>query len=257
MAVSITYRTTGVWGAGTGSDLSADVIDQNFYNLAQAIATLQSDRPQPDNIASINVVGTAMSIVLQSGATLGPIPLPFLRFGWKGAWTPQTNYAAVDVFSVDGKGIYFVNYPFKSGDTFDENATDTDGNPLLLKLFGFDQAGETYYDIGFYYAGRIADQTVGYLYQEMLLRAVTIPATSAHNAFLEEPAAAPLSLPILYNDMTVGTILFDAGANVGSFVWISGDVNLSYRDRLAVGLPSASDATAAGLSVGFGALKAA
>lgn len=259
MTVAITYKGAGPWGAGQDDNLSADQINNNFYNLAQAVVTLQSSRPQPDNIASISVVGTTMNVFLQSGTQIGPLPLPFLRFGWKGPLTASTNYAAADVFTVDGKGIYFVNIAFTSGadlSLFNENQTDTDDNPILLKLFGFDQSSDSSYDIGVYYAGRIGDQTVGYLYQEQLLRGITIPATDAHNAYLQEPAAANLSLPILVNDNPVGSVMFNAGENAGGFVWTSGDVSLSYRDRLAIGLPATPDATAAGLSVGFGAVKA-
>lgn len=256
MPIAITYRGAGPWGAGQSIDLTADQINTNFYNLAVAVATLQATGPEPDSIASITVVGTAMTVHLQSGTAIGPIPLPFLRFGWKGPWTPETGYAAADVFSVDGQGIYFVNIPYTSGPTFDENQTNDGGSPLLIKLFGFDQSTfDTSYDVGFYYAGRLADQTTGYLYQEQLLRKITIPATTFHNAYLQSPATGTLTLPILYNGSQVGSIVFSGGANAGTFVWTAGDVTIDYRERLAVGLPGTSDATAAGLSVAFAAIR--
>lgn len=256
MAVSINYRGNGPWGVGLGRNLTPNEVDQNFFALADAIVALQGDMPTPDNIASISVEGTVMTIHLQSGTSIGPIPMPFLRFGWQGFWSAGKVYNPTDVFVVDGQGVYFVNLPYTAGSTFDEAVADVDGNPLLIKLFGFSGTTDSTYDLGFYYAGRLADQTSGYLYQERLLRKIMIAATDFHNAYLQETAAGSLSLPILYNDNPIGSITFGAGAHEGAFVWTAGDVTIDYRERLAVGLPGSGDLTAAGLSVGFGAVRA-
>src|SRR4051812_13766843 len=120
MAVSINYRGNGAWGTGLGRRLTVPEMDGNFYSLASAIVELQGDRPEPDNIASINVSGTIMNITLQSGTVIGPIPMPFLRFGWEGFWTAGKDYDPTDVFVVDGQGVYFVNLPYTAGTEFDE-----------------------------------------------------------------------------------------------------------------------------------------
>ncbi len=256
MALSIIYRLDGPWGVGLGHNLTADDIDNNFWVIQQAIEALQSSRPQPDSIASFRVAGTALYETLQSGTEIGPVPMPFLRFDWKGPWIPSTVYNPTAVFTVDSQGIYFVDKPYTSGLTFDETVVDGDGNPILLKLFGYAQNSDNSYNTGFCYSGRIADQTIGYLYQEPFLVSVTIPATTGHLAYLMEPATADLSLPILSNDTKIGSIEFASSSHTGAFVWTGGDTSLTYGDRLAVGLPATPDATAAGLSVSFVGVRA-
>ena len=136
--ISITYRTTGPWGAGQGSNLSAAAVDQNFYNLAQAIAAIAASPAQPNQIVGIVVSGQAMSLTMADGSSIGPVALPVLQFRWRGEWTPVTVYADLDTFTVTGVGIFTVMYPFTSGATFDAALLDPagSGNPALNMLFG-------------------------------------------------------------------------------------------------------------------------
>lgn len=142
MTVPIVYRTDDEtrWGAGKGSNLTASDFDVNFWDLAQAVDEVSNNLPQPDNIASITVSGTQMTVHLQSGTQFGPFPLPVLLFRWRGDWSASTGYAELDAFKVDTKGLYTVLSAHTSGTSFDEGAVDGDGNPLYYKLFGFSGA---------------------------------------------------------------------------------------------------------------------
>lgn len=256
MPVAITYRTPGVWGTGVGRNLTGPEIDQNFYNLATAIVALQGDRPVPNNIASISVSGTVMNITLDSGTVIGPLPLPVLRFNWRGAWAPVTAYAELDTFTVEGFGIYTTAHAHTSGTDFDENI-EAAGVPALIKLFGFEAgAVDPIYDMGFYYAGRISDQATGYIYQESMLRGITISSgADLHNAYFQTPPLADISMGVFLNDANVGTLTCSSGQKVG-LITLTADLTLARRDRLAVAVPSTADANAAGLSVSFAAQRA-
>lgn len=80
--MTITYRTSGPWGAGKGSNLTAGEIDGNFYDLDQRVADLESNPPTPDEISNITVSGSQMTVWLVSGAHFGPFTLP------QAAWRP-------------------------------------------------------------------------------------------------------------------------------------------------------------------------
>src|SRR6202023_194374 len=96
------------WGSGKGANLPAAEVDIDFWSLAQAIDGVANNLPQPDNISSISVSGTQMTITLQSGTQFGPFPLPVLMFRWRGSWAASTGYNALDAFKVDGVGLYTV-----------------------------------------------------------------------------------------------------------------------------------------------------
>jgi hypothetical protein len=131
-----TYRTDDVsrWGAGKGSNLTAAQVDLNFYGLATAIATLQANPPQPNNIASITVNGAYMSVTLADGAVIGPLALPVLQFRWRGIWAALTPYAVLDAFYVSGLGEYTVLEAHTSAATFNGAALGLDGNPLYNQV---------------------------------------------------------------------------------------------------------------------------
>ena len=78
--VEITFRTTGVWGAGKGANLKPTEVDTNFYNLKAAIEALEANPPQPNNISNITVTGTQMTIVLEDATEFGPFTLPRAPF---------------------------------------------------------------------------------------------------------------------------------------------------------------------------------
>lgn len=136
MTIAVIYRTNGAWGTGQGTNLSAAQVDTNFYNLAQAIITLQTDAPQPNNIASISQSGTSLVITL-TDSTAFTLALPAVQFRWRGDWAPSTSYLALDAFKVDGVGLFSVLVNHTSAGSFDEGAVDGSSNPLYFKMFGF------------------------------------------------------------------------------------------------------------------------
>lgn len=115
------YRTTGAWGPGKGSNLTAAEVDGNFYDHDQRIEDLETSRPQPDDFASVSTSGNLLTFHLQSGTTLGPVTMPTLQWQDRGAWLPFTLYAALDVVSVSGQGLFLVQVSHTSAATFDPN----------------------------------------------------------------------------------------------------------------------------------------
>ncbi len=136
--LSITYRTTGEWGAGIGMNLSAGQVDQNFYNVAVAVGALQDAQIQPNNITAITTSNNAITFTFADGSTIGPLPLPILMFKYRGAWAPSTIYAQLDTFTVedgsDNAGLYVVLLAHTSAASFDPAAVDGSGNPLYQEL---------------------------------------------------------------------------------------------------------------------------
>lgn len=76
--MTLRYRTTGAWGAGTGYDLPADEVDENFYTLKQLIDAI----PAGDagvGVSNITSVGTQITFHLTDLTTLGPFNIPTPR----------------------------------------------------------------------------------------------------------------------------------------------------------------------------------
>lgn len=253
------YRTddSGRWGSGIGRDLNASEIDGNFWELRTAINNLIANPGAPINIASITGSGNKLTFNMSDGTTIGPIYLPVLEFKWRDVWEPTIAYSQLDVFRVIGVGLYLVLQNHISDVVFDPNFQIA-GSPAYLEMFAFAPAQNLIYDIGFYYPGRLSNITsdVSYLYQEPAAREFLLPIVpqtgSAHQAYLQTPPATIAQAFSIYrNDIAIGTINFAIGANLGS-VTINADTTFEIGDRLAVG-KSASDTTAAGLSVVFAA----
>jgi hypothetical protein len=133
--MDLTFRTLGAWGAGKGANLAPSEVDNNFWELAQAIVDLTANPALPVGIASIAVSGTQMTITLTDGTVLGPWTLPVLTFRWRYEWQPSTSYAVLDVFTVTNVGIFMVQVAHTTGATFDPNLL-VGGSPAYLMLFG-------------------------------------------------------------------------------------------------------------------------
>jgi hypothetical protein len=122
--LSLLYRTAGAWGAGKGSNLTAAEVDQNFYDLEQAVETLAATPPVADDIDEVTISGQALTFHKVSGATVGPITIPLGAIVWRGDWVASTAYNAAELFEATDpttlvKGLYFVNRDFTSGLGFD------------------------------------------------------------------------------------------------------------------------------------------
>lgn len=128
--MSISYRTTGAWGPGTGYDIPSADIDQSFHSLVLGAERLVNLPPVPTNgIADIRFTRTSVYVYLNNGQRLGPFDLPLPEFRWRGDWEPSTSYEAFDVFGVDGEGVFFVLHDHTSGPSFNP------ANPNLQLVF--------------------------------------------------------------------------------------------------------------------------
>lgn len=116
------YRTNGAWGSGLGVNLTAAQVDTNFYELRTDVDGLKNNPLTPNGIASITVAGTAMTVFLDNGKSLGPFPLPVLQFRWRDAWAAATLYAVLDAFKVDNQGIFSVLLAHTSAAAFNAAA---------------------------------------------------------------------------------------------------------------------------------------
>ncbi|MDK1386388.1 hypothetical protein QN224_13310 [Sinorhizobium sp. 8-89] len=74
--MTITYRTTGAWGAGKGSNLTPAEVDGSFYDLDARVAEMEANPPEPNQIASITQAGNTITIHMEDGSTHGPFTLP-------------------------------------------------------------------------------------------------------------------------------------------------------------------------------------
>src|SRR6266704_2782749 len=104
------YRSDDLtrWGTGLGRNLTAAEADRNVWDLAQGLLDLETSRPTPNEIESVQLVGTALSFTMQDGTVFGPFTLPTLMFKWRISWEAFTVYAPLDTFVVAGLGIYTV-----------------------------------------------------------------------------------------------------------------------------------------------------
>lgn len=244
MPVEIIYR------GDLSIDLTADQVDSNFRSVQTAIEALETDRPSPNEIVSTTQQGLNFTFNLQNGGALGPITLPVASFRFSDAWTPFTLYAELDTFVVDGDGIYTTLLTHSTGATFDPDLA-VGSDPAYRKLFGFapDGGSSIIYDLEFQYQGVLSDALsppVNYL----ALRPFTLPASAAGEYLgylVEAPSTATQVFPILHNATQIGTLTFSIGDNSGTTA-IAAEESFAFGDRLVLGLPTAADATAAGLT---------
>jgi hypothetical protein len=133
--VDLTFRGVGPWGSGKGTNLQASEVDNNFWEVSEAILNLENNPALPTSIETISISGTQMYITLTNGDVLGPYTLPVLVMRWRDEWLPNTPYTSLDVFKVTDVGIFLVELDHTSGDTFDPDIT-SGGEPALMQLFG-------------------------------------------------------------------------------------------------------------------------
>lgn len=133
--VDLTFRGVGPWGPGKGSNLQASEVDNNFWEVAEAIVNLETNPAQPNSIETISLSGTQMYITLSDGTVLGPYTIPVLVMRWRDEWIPDTPYVTLDVFKVTDWGIFLVQVEHVSGPVFDPDIT-VGGQRALVQLFG-------------------------------------------------------------------------------------------------------------------------
>lgn len=197
MTVAVTFRTTDLvrWGVGTGVDLDADQIDSNFWEVKDAIETLQTAMPGASvNIDYFAVSGSEFYVHMTDHSVLGPYALPTVVWVFKGAWTAATAYVYGDVITING-ATYWVLVAHTSAGSFDPNANDG--------------LGHNYYAL-------LLDQP-----------AASIPAggttgqvlTKSSNVDFETSWQNPTENPIVLNVVTVATSTYTLlASHAGSYI---------------------------------------
>jgi len=127
-----TYRQTdavsGRWtGNSGGIDLSAQQIDENFYDLIQSVATLSASIGSTIGISYITLSGNDLTFHMTDHTLQGPFTFPSSVFLDRGTWAPLTAYSVNDTFNINGT-LYLVIYPHTSAATFSAGANDGAGH---------------------------------------------------------------------------------------------------------------------------------
>ncbi len=118
--MSLTFRTPGPWGPGTGTPLTHTQVDTNFHELHLLIQAASS--PETRGIDSITTNGSQMTIYLTDGSTQGPFTLPRATMEWRGNFTPTMGYSINDVLAEPISGsVYIVQVPHSGDPAFDPN----------------------------------------------------------------------------------------------------------------------------------------
>lgn len=140
--VDITYRTSGPNWTGKGSKLSGAEVDNNFYQLAQAIEAGVGG-PGGAGIDNITQNGSQLTIHLTDGTTRGPFTLPVPAFTWRNTWQVATTYSVNDAFTDAASGsTYLVRVAHQSVEPFDPNR-QVGGNLVYRKMLQGVVAPET------------------------------------------------------------------------------------------------------------------
>lgn len=246
--MAIKYRTAGDWGAGTGADLNPEDVDENFWELAERLLALETNPPSPAEISNIEVVGTQMMIYLSNGDSYGPYTLPYLMFRSRGDWAPATNYSFLDLTTVAGRGLYFVNITHTSDATFDPDK-EIGGEKVYTLVFG---ESAYVYRFGLFYPMRPGQGISGgsYMAAHLFVEQVTLPAGLAgSSARLRVAPTAELVFNIYDQDDTLlGNLTFAATETTGTFTF-DDDWTADADDYVYFAPPSALDDTARDLMV--------
>jgi hypothetical protein len=139
LITALTYRTTGAWGTGTGSDLVNSAVDTNFWDLVQNDQYLLGlingfITTPPTSIADFIVSGDSFFVELTNHTMLGPYTLPAIDLNFVGAWQPSTPHSVNTVFDINGT-VYVVVLADPGQVTFDPGANDGNGHNYFQVLF--------------------------------------------------------------------------------------------------------------------------
>src|SRR5262247_1413095 len=90
--MAIIYRTSGAWGAGQGSNLTAAQVDGNFFDHDGRINYLETNPPVAVSIDHFEMAGDQFYVHLTDSTILGPYQLPIIEWNFRGEWQPATFY---------------------------------------------------------------------------------------------------------------------------------------------------------------------
>lgn len=272
MAITFRGDDDTRWGTGQGSDLSAEQIDINFWELYSAVTALQDHANDGAFIDFFNVSGNNLYVHMTDHSVLGPYTLPVAQWNFVGPWQPEHVYAVMDTFNGPDGGVYVVIYAHTSGSDFDAGANDGMGHDFyaallsppdslmpaggttaqrLAKIDSHDYNAEWVDEpvrIGVFIEGQPTPT-------ELLMRfsstdTFTFPAGMASSRSSCETAPHdPTALLVYKNDVFIGSIFFDTAQTVAAFENFDDDVTFVPGDVLTIVGPGSPDATHADISV--------
>jgi hypothetical protein len=118
-----------------GSPLTSNEVDGNFTFLKGLIDEFVA--PAGVGVQNISVAGDKMTFHLTDGTTRGPFQIPTSTMSWKDEYVPGTAFKVLDIFTVEGDGVYMVLIDHTAPDPFDPLYA-IGGEPAYQKIFGFD-----------------------------------------------------------------------------------------------------------------------
>ncbi len=95
----LTFRTSGAWGAGKGSNLTPAEADSNIYQLLQRIRAI--GKPIPVMIESIEVTNDTITVTMEDESTY-EFDAPYTAMNHRGAFSESEYYEEWDTFTYDG-----------------------------------------------------------------------------------------------------------------------------------------------------------
>ena len=260
MPFGITFRTTNLakWGAGKGTPLTSEEVDESLWGLAQAIGALQANPAQPKQITSVDYNNFQLIFSLDDGTDFR-VGIPVLRWRWRTeGWVPSSQYRALDVFKVPGVGLVLATMTHVSGTDFDLDALDASTGARLYELvYGVIEQPTVGTDsISMFFRSVIpGDSRVLTAY--VATQTFRLPVNMAGSAgYLDTAPAGSMVLPVMKNDTLIGQVTFAAGSRTPTFS-LSAVTQFEYGDRLKILEPAAPDGAAAGLMVSLAVLMGA
>lgn len=144
--MAIIYRTSGAWGSGQGSDLTAVQVDGNFFDHDGRIEYLETNPPVAVSIDHFETAGDQFYVHLTDSTILGPYQLPIIEWNFRGPWLPATGYLVYDVVT-ESNAVYLVVFDHTSEATFDAGANDGLGNDYYSLLLAAPTMPPTYSEV--------------------------------------------------------------------------------------------------------------
>ena len=255
--MTITYVTTGAWGAGTGTPNSAAQVDGNFHDVDQRIVDLNADLAEGKRIESVTYTPNSMTFHFTDG-TSQVIPLPVAVVTYKGQWQNNTPYSTGQMVSSPGIGMFqiLINHttpPLPA--VFDPNAVDGSGNRLYsfwMPLY------DVNYDAAIFVPGTVQRTAGEVLFAAVAGRTMQMVSGNAHAyAYLDVAigAGTNIILSIQKNRVQIGTVTFTAGATPDAGGGQAGTFNIPTATAFAEGdvyalrVTQSNNAAPSGLSV--------
>jgi hypothetical protein len=248
--MAIVFVTTGAWGTGTGSPISAAQVDGNFHDVDQRIVGLDADLAEGKRIDTVDYSSNSMTFHYTDG-TSQVIPLPIATLTYVGEWLNSTTYIRGNLVSARGIGMFQVLVDHTTPPLpapFDPNATD--GTDPLYQLWF--PLRDVNYDAAIFVPGsiqRAADELLfqGIANRTMRLRSGTAGAY-AHLDVASLPGATSIILSIQKGGTEIGTITFAAGVQDGAFN-VPTVIDFAEGDRYALRVTQSDNAEPSDLSV--------